>query len=240
MYRIAVCEDNKILLSQLSLLLSEILDAQERLSYEIESFSDTSALLSRLSDSPNAFNLLCLDIEMPPDNISGIDLAHRLRELRNHVSIIFLTGADEYLKEGYSVQPVHFLLKPITKKALSEAVCTDLQNNYFPKCLSVEIGKRTIVLDLERILYIECLNHMVYIHTDKEETLSFSLPLSRLIALLPSRFFCRCHKSFLVNMLWITDMQASKIILRNGKTLSIGRNYQKEVQKHFIHYLNHS
>ena len=79
-------------------------------------FASTGELSARLDREPEAFDLLLLDIQM--EGMTGMELAHALRERGNQVSILFLTGCADYALEGYGVHPVHFLLKPVEREAL--------------------------------------------------------------------------------------------------------------------------
>lgn len=236
MYKIAICDDDELTLTHLYEMLSDILSEPGNPVFNIEKFSNTTELFACISRNPSAFHLLLLDIEMQ-EGISGMELAHQLRELKNRVSIIFITGSEEYLKEGYSVQPVHFLLKPVSRQTLSDALNMDLQNNYLPKSITLEVGKRFVNLDLEYLLYIESVNHTLFIHTETE-TITVTLPLNRLMELLPADSFCRCHKSYIVNMRHIADLQPSQITLKNGHALPIGRSYQRDAHTRFVRFLN--
>ena len=65
-----------------------------------------------------------------------MELARSIRQRRNHVDIIFVTGDESYALEGYGVQPLHFLLKPVGREALAEALHTALALGMKKKRLS--------------------------------------------------------------------------------------------------------
>lgn len=100
-----------------------------------------------------------------------MELARSLREKDNRVSIIFVTAYEDYLCEGYGVQPIHFLLKPVKREALASAIHTDLKLNYISKAVVVRIGNKLIHLSLSDIRYIESHNHSIVIHQGTEKSI---------------------------------------------------------------------
>ena len=108
-YKLAVCEDDEMIRKELCGLCGGILD-EEGVCYEITVFSSAAEVEAALYEKGEVYDLLLLDIVMP--GMSGMEFAQALRQRRNRTSIIFVTGNEEYLLEGYSVQPVQFLLKP--------------------------------------------------------------------------------------------------------------------------------
>lgn len=234
MYRVAICEDNSTIAKDLYGLCSHVL-SENGISFDIAVFSDPEALLCILEQDAAAFHVLLLDIKMKP--ISGLALAHCLREAGNRISIIFVTGHEEYLREGYDVQPVHFLLKPVTKEALQKALKTDLDLNYISKTVSLEYGNKRFSFDIDRILYLESQDHTLYVQAEND-VCSFRIPLSRIQEALPASRFCRCHNSFIVNLSWIREIMRTELSLKNGKILPVGRRYFHGLQTAFTRFLN--
>ena len=137
-YRIAVCDDDDIIRENLCSLCSDIL-TNDSVEYRLESFRSACELEKRLDTESCPFELLILDIQM--EGMTGMELARSLRDKGNRVSIIFVTACEDYLSEGYGVQPIHFLLKPVRREALASAIHTDLKLNYIPKTVVVQIGR---------------------------------------------------------------------------------------------------
>lgn len=234
MYKIAICDDEPELREHLKMLCQEIL-LKQNYNGTVTSFSNTLELFHELKNDPDAYDLLLLDICM--DGPSGMELAKKLRILGNRISIIFVTGSVEYLLEGYSVQPLQYLMKPVTSDALQKAIGTDLQLNHLPKTIVFEAGKKKYQLEFEDILYLESMNHELYIHLTKEK-ISIPMSLGNALSILPADSFCRCHKSYLVNLYWIRSVTHNSILLKNGAQLPLGRNYSNDVQSSFVRYLN--
>ena len=234
MYRAAIFEDDPTVSKDLHGLCRQIL-SESGISFDITVFSGPEALLRMLEKDPAAFHVLLLDIKMEP--MSGLELARRLREAGNRVSIIFATGYEEYLREGYDVQPVHFLLKPVTKAALQKAFDTDLKLNHISKTVSLEYGSRRFSFDADHILYLESQDHNLHVWLENDMR-SFRIPLHRMQEALPAGRFCRCHNSFIVNLSYIREITRTEVRLNNGKTLPIGRNYSRSLQNAFTRFLN--
>lgn len=125
MIRVAVCEDEEVLLNQLENWVRVILDRHSIQSH-IESYVNSSALLAR-----DAFDILLLDIEMKP--LSGMELAKKLRVRGDESKLIFITAYPQYAVEAYDVQAFHYLVKPVDIERLEKVllqVCSSLQKEH--------------------------------------------------------------------------------------------------------------
>ncbi|MDO4397733.1 MAG: LytTR family DNA-binding domain-containing protein [Oscillospiraceae bacterium] len=233
-YRVAICDDERTVGEEVGSLCRDIL-SEAKVEHEISLFSSAEELEKKLNEENCPFELLILDIQM--NGMTGIELARRLRQKGNRISVIFVTACGEYLPEGYDVQPIHFLLKPIKRDALERAVLTDLRLNHFPKAAVLHIGSKTLNLTVSEILYIESLNHSVIIHR-KSGSDSYYASLSEVEKALPSGIFSRCHKSYLVNLEYVQEIERTELTLQNGSKLPVGRAYYKDFSKQFIRFIN--
>ena len=233
-YRLAVCEDDDTIREELSSLCQDIL-TQDSIEHEITAFSSADELEKRLLTENTPFDLLLLDIQM--EGMTGMELAQSLRRRGDRVSILFISGCEDYLPEGYGVQPIHFLLKPVSREALADALRTDWRLNHRPKTAALRIGGKTVSLPLAEIRYIESYNHNIVIHQASGDR-SYLLSLSEAEKQLPPGQFCRCHNSFIVNLFHIRRVSSRTIYLTDGRNLSIGRRYMEQFQDQFVRYLN--
>lgn len=233
-YRIAVCDDDDIIRENLCSLCSDIL-TNDSVEYRLESFRSACELEKRLDTESCPFDLLILDIQM--EGMTGMELARSLRDKGNRVSIIFVTACDDYLSEGYGVQPIHFLLKPVRREALASAIHTDLKLNYIPKTVVVHIGNKLVHLSLSDIRYIESYNHSIVIHQSTDNS-TYYFSLSDFEKQLPMGQFARCHNSYLVNLDEVREIGRTELSLQSGETLPMGRTYYKAFQSAFVRYIN--
>lgn len=233
MYRVAVCEDEPDLREDLSGLCRDIL-AKIEVEHSITLFSSAEELQSALNRG-SRFDLMCLDILMPGQN--GMELARGIRQHDDRVSLLFITSSTDFLQEGYSVRPIQYLLKPVEMEKLEAALPTDLLLHHQPRTISLQAGGKTVVFWLRDILYIEGRDHGTYVVTEQDEHF-FRLSLQEVEKQLPAEEFCRCHRSFVVNLPQIRDVSSHEILLGGDKRLPIGRGSQNQFRQQFNAYLN--
>ena len=229
----AICEDDERIYDTLCEDCREIL-TKLRIEHEAVSFFSAEALEDAILSGAR-FDMLLLDVALPGK--SGMAMAKELRQRDDRVSIIFTTGMDEYLQEGYSVQPIQFLLKPVSRDALADALRTDLKLNHSQNTVILRIGARTVVLSTGDIRCAESQNHNVLIYLSDGKR-SFPATLSEVERLLPPSGLCRCHNSFIVNMEHICEFVRTEITLTGGERIPVSRKYYTDAQSAFIRYLN--
>lgn len=235
-YRIAVCDDDDIILDNLCSLCNDIL-TDDGIEYSLEPFRSAGELEKKLNTESCPFDLLILDIQM--DGMTGMELARSLREKGNRVSIIFVTACEDYLGEGYGVQPIHFLIKPVRREALASAIHTDLKLNYIPKTVVVHIGNKLVHLSLSDVRYVESCNHSIIIHQSTGNS-TYYFSLSDFEKQLPTGQFVRCHNSYLVNLNEVREIGRTELLLQSGEIVPIGRTYYRAFQSAFVRYINQS
>lgn len=234
LYRLAICEDENPIRTELHSLCDEIL-TRDGIEHSITDFASAQELENLLRMDDNLFDLLLLDIQM--EGMTGMDLARALRKREDRVSIIFVTGCEDYLRQGYSVQPIHFLLKPIAPEALANALRMDWKINHRTKNAVLRIGNKTVSLPIAQIRYVESYNHNIIVHqTEGDRT--YLLSLTEFEKQMPRNQFCRCHNSYLVNMAYVEEISRTELSLRGGIQLPVGRTCYKNLQSTFIHFLN--
>ncbi len=234
-YRIAVCEDEAPIREQLSGLCCSIL-SEWGVEGAVTCFASADDLREALEPGPDAFDLFLLDIRM--EGTSGLDLARWLYRQGVRERVIFVTGAAEYAVEGYRTHPLHYLLKPVERPALAEALWLGWERHR-PRTVLFRQDGRDVALPTEEILYLEGRNHGVEIHL-AGETQSFPISLAEAEALLPAGFFSRCHKSFLVNLAAVEDIGGGELLLRGGERLPVSRAFYRSFQSDLVRYVNRS
>ena len=185
--------------------------------------------------SNNKVDLVFLDINMP--EISGIAFA---KSINKDIKIIFTTAYRDYAVEGFDLQAVDYLLKPIAFERLLKAV-----NHYFevtsttPEAkvkttntndfIFVRSNRRMLKVDFDSISYIESYSDYIKIHTS-EKTIITRETISAIEAKLPKHQFLRIHRSYIVRLSKIQSFTNEDITV-NRKALPISRSYKKEVLK---------
>ena len=202
---------------------------------------DNIEVLASCSSAVEAFNivstskvdLIFLDINMP--DISGISFA---KSINKNSKIIFTTAYREYAIDGFELQAVDYLLKPISFERLLRAV-----NLFFEVYVNSEISiqneetltdftfvrsdRKMIKIDFKDVIYIESLSDYVRFHL-KDKTITSRDTISAIEAKLPKSNFIRIHRSYIVAMSQISSFTNEQITIKN-KALPISRSYKKEV-----------
>ena len=233
MYRIAVCEDESAILTANARLAE---DALRELGIEgtVSAYSGGEALLAEFERDSRAFDLLLLDILM--DGMNGMELAKTLRRRGMNAAIAFVTSSAEFLREGYQVQPVNYLFKPVRYGDVTEVIRTARRNGAAQTAV-FRSGQTSVVLELSQLMWIEVYGHELHVHlTDGERVVSGSLASA--MQVLPAGLFARCHNSYLVNLSYVAELSRTGVLLRGGVRLPVSRSYYEKIQTALINYLS--
>lgn len=196
---------------------------------------DAMKAMEKLRDAK--VDLMFMDIQMP--QITGLEF---LKILKNRPKVIITTAYREYAIEGFELDVVDFLLKPITFERFLKSV-----NKYYQQVeeenptappvngnsndeepfIYVKENKRVIKLNLSEILYIEGLSEYVQIYTDKKKIIT-KTSMTNLEEKLPDDGFLRIHKSYIVSTSRIEAFTPHSVEVP-GKELPIGRSYKNAV-----------
>ena len=221
----------------------EVLDNYLRNFNEIE-------IVARCQDAIQAFqvlqqqkvDLMFLDVKMP--GLTGTEL---LRSLKTPPKVVFTTAYQDYAVEGFDLNAVDYLLKPIPFERFLRAmdkVFTGLNVTNQP----VSIAQKTAVSNQDVFLYLKVDRKMVKVNVNdifwveslrdyikvvlKDKVLITKQKISLLEELLPEDSFIRVHRSFIVAVDKVESYHAHKIEIA-GKELPIGRNFRNDCQRRF-------
>jgi two-component system LytT family response regulator len=165
----------------------------------------------------NKVDLLFADINMP--DISGIDL---VRSLENKPMVVFTTAYKNFAFEGFELEAIDYLLKPIDIKRFSKAV--EKAEEYFQyknaakpdeiaESLFVYSEYRMVKINLADIEYIESMEDYIKIHIHNAKTILTLMPLKKVMEKLPADKFQRIHRSYIVPVGKIKSIHNRKVQL---------------------------
>lgn len=229
--KVAICEDEQSEIEYMSSAVSTWAKSNSH-RCEIAAFSSAEAFLFENGEN-NYFDILLLDIEMP--GRSGLELAKQLRREGNRSEIIFITSHFEFYGEGYEVDALHYLIKPIDQDKLSD-VLTKAAERLAAAPLSIILNceGETVRLYERDILYVEASLHYALIRTREREYRikeNFSAFVERL-----SEDFYRTHRSYLVSLKAITRISRSSVLLEGGFEIPLSRGKYDDINRAFIEH----
>ncbi len=231
---IAVCEDhrNEALWMKKQI---EYWGQQEKLKTHITLYENAEQFWFSYGCDKN-FDALILDIEMPGEN--GISLAKKLREKGDLIPVIFVTGTDEYIAEGYDVQAVHYLLKPVNKDKLNQCLhrIYEKQKEQEPFLL-LNTDRGTVKLLEKDILKIESFSRFCIYTTLKGEYQAV-ISLKDAFNSLQKETFFYSHRGILVNLRHVETITHDQVLLTGGHTALVSRRQYNDLNKAFIAYYN--
>lgn len=184
-------------------------------------------------------DVIFLDIEMP--EISGINF---LRSLSHPPAVIITSAHREYALEGFELNVLDYLLKPIPFERFLKAIDkyykfalqkedkrdkTNIQLSTFDEFIYVKENKKNIKLYFDDIDYIEGMKDYIIINSTRGKIIS-KMTLSNLQEILPANKFLRIHKSFIVAISKLTAISGSSVEI-GKKELTIGRTYKERVYR---------
>lgn len=209
---------------------------------------DTVEVIASCSNAMEAFNcinnhdidLVFLDINMP--EITGISFA---KSINKNIKIIFTTAYREYAVEGFELQAVDYLLKPISFERLLKAINLYVNVHHqsqketittieAPQFLFVRADRKMIKIDFDAILYVESYSDYIKIHLT-DQTIVTRETISAIEAKLPTSNFIRIHRSFIISIKNISSFTNEHITI-NNKALPISRSYKASVLEYLEKY----
>lgn len=206
----------------------ETLIAKTEYLHLVKKFEDPQQAYTYLKTNP--MDLLFLDIEMP--GLSGLEL---IELLDSRAQVVLVTAQEKYAIEAFKYNVIDYLLKPVTSyarflKSAEKAREIILKNHPVPKTdpedspLFVKVDSLLHNISLKSILWIEANGDYVKINTEKKMLMVLST-LKALEAKLPEHHFVRIHRSFIVNIKRIDNIDASNLQI-GSKVIPISTNFR--------------
>lgn len=189
-------------------------------------FTQSSSAIRYLKQHP--VDLLFLDINMP--DINGIEL---YKSLNQDVMVIFTTAFSEYAVQGFELNAIDYLLKPIKQKRFKQA-CLKVQDFYdFKKSkevrnnfIYVRSAYSLVKIPLSDILFFQTMDDYIKIHRVNAKPTLTLLSMKKLLQMLPEKKFIRIHRSFGVSIEKIEAVRAKTVIIKDHQ-LPVGVTYEK-------------
>jgi DNA-binding LytR/AlgR family response regulator len=237
MYRVLICDDDVVSLENMREKVEGVFSGLG-IRVKVHIYSDPQIISDQILSS---CDLVFLDIDLSNLHCNGLDVARRLRKLRNDTIIIFVTNFIEYAPEGYEVQAFRYILKRDFEYDLEPYIRQALvQLQSYKEKFKIQVNGEIIDILLEDILYFEVQQHNVTVYVLRDQmrnnlkTYCFYATLSEIEQRLEKHGFLRIHKSYLVNMRHLKKFQCREALLDNGMTLRVGEKSYAEKKKEYL------
>ncbi len=231
MIHVTIVEDQK----QESERLSEMIRAyaeEYHLDIHIAIYGDAELFLNTYSTSTD---IVFMDIELPGKN--GMDACRELRKKDRRVIIVFVTNMAQFAIEGYEVEALDFVVKPVKYASFRmkmDKVVEKVSSNRNDSFVCM-IDRKTVVLPAHEIQYIQVNDHSIDIHMENK-ILKSRGSLSSLEEELQRKNFIRCNNYCLVNLSAVIAVEKDDIILKNDR-IHMSRSRKKEFLSALANYL---
>ena len=220
MLRIAIVEDEEKMAKELQGYL-ERFGKEQQCEIQFTVFSDGMQIAEGYRP---VWDIILLDIEMPL--LDGMSAAERIRQIDKNVILIFITNMAQYAIQGYAVNALDYVLKPVNYfsfrmkllkawRVLQERPGTSIM---------ISTDREVRCLKASEIRYVEVADHRLVFHTGSGEYSTFGT-LQETENVLGTGF-ARCSKSFLINLRYVDGIQGNQVAL-GADLISISRSKRK-------------
>lgn len=232
MLNVAIVDDEAAERQKLQSYLQEV-TRQKGIAFCVDEFSSADAFLVQYRQG---YDLIFLDIEFPHGK-SGMDAAHALRRIDSAVVIIFVTNIAQMAVEGYEVDALDFIVKPVEPYAfqlkmtrvLSRVACSASDR------ITVRQDGEMYGLQVHLIRYLTVEGHYVVYHS-REGKFAEYLTLSAAEKKLNSPLFCRCDRGCLVNLRFVSAIKKNVCVV-DGQELVIARTQRAQFLQAYAEFL---
>ena len=182
------------------------------------------------------YDIVFMDIHMPIMN--GLECAKKLRVIDKNVVLIFITNLAQYAVNGYEVNALDFIVKPISYYNFSlktQRALKYLEDNHDVK-IKIKTLNGIAVLSIKEILYIEIFNHSLVFYTNDNNFIESNGQLLEIENELLSYDFFRCSRNYLVNLRYVRSINDNFVFI-GDKKLEISRRRKKSFIEALASYL---
>lgn len=231
MPRIAIVEDDDRCAAQLEGYVLQY-GQEHGLTMQVTRFRDGADLVEEYHP---LWDILLMDIEMPL--LDGMSTARRIRESDRDVLILFITTMGQYAIQGYEVDALDFVLKPVSYRRFATRMDKAFRvlNRNPERYLVLPNGERRERVSARDILYIEVQNHELRVVTTGQ-VYTMRAALQKVADELEGCHFARCSQSYLVNLQNVTGLGKDTVLLGEAE-LPVSRPKKKAFLKELSDYL---
>ncbi len=228
--RVAIVEDQ---LKDFELLQSYLhkYGKENGISIEMEHFSNG---LNFIEDYHPDFDIVFMDIEMP--HLGGLEAARRLRIIDEEVALIFVTNMLQYAINGYEVNAIDFIVKPVSYFNFQQKLTKARKHLHYSeeKKIVVHANERTQTISMKEIYYIDKDKNYLLFHTSKGVFRERGT-IGEMEQELADAGFSKCVSSCLVNLAHVSEIRKDTLVVQ-GEVIPISRRQKKDFMIDFARH----
>jgi DNA-binding LytR/AlgR family response regulator len=237
MITIFLCDDNIKSLEKYSDLI--VRTAQKnQIDIALSVFTNGESLLFHLSEDPDLPDIIYLDVVM--DGLNGIDTAKKLREFGSKAALIFLTTIEDYVFDAFDALPMQYLIKDETTEVRFEEVllrAVGMVSNASEEQFVCKAGASRKIIPLKDISYFEIWQGVITVYYGRKEEFKYWMTMEDLENELREKSFVRTHRSYIVNLRYISNFQRRSLMLKTGESIPVGVTFEDRVKAAFAKYI---
>ncbi|MGN1417844.1 MAG: LytR/AlgR family response regulator transcription factor [Acutalibacteraceae bacterium] len=232
--KIAVCEDEKNMAQKIAEYASDFMKSTV-FDFSIDIFLNGNDFRK----SKEIYDLLFLDCQLP--DTDGLTVARELRQQDIETAIIFVTAYDDYVYESFEVRPFRYILKPIEEEKIRKALIGFVSAYEKKRFISIPMARKNSVVNLQDIVYIESDGKYSIVRLINNSSFKSTKSIGDYQTEIGEdcHSFFRTHRSFLVNMKYITEINGNIISFINGERAEISRRNISDFNKKYMNYLKY-
>jgi len=232
MFEIFVCDDDINITEFLKFFIMKHFGDE----YKVVTMNRCQELIGMIEMNERVPDILIMDINLKDGN--GIETVKHLQKLHPKLKVIYLTGIINYATAIFETNPAYFLVKPINENNLSDAITKVSKEIEFDKSDSIVVKTNgsEIILYRREIMYVESQGRKLFLYMANGKKSEIYEKMDVIQEQLGASFI-RSHKSFLINMKYITERTNKEFYLSDGKVLPISKPNLKDAKIKFISYL---
>lgn len=183
------------------------------------------------------FDMVFLDIFLEPE-ISGMEVAHRIRKKNQNCKIVFTTISDSFAVESYQVRAFDYLLKPFQYERLKWTMERYAEESQaVARYIQIKTGRIQRKVLLSDIIYADYNNHYIQVHTEKEVLRSY-MPFGDLADMLKEfPQFLYCYRNCIINMDEVTVYDNGDFVMSNQERIPVYRKLRTDMKQAYADYI---
>lgn len=206
---------------------------------QITEFANAEQFLFH-NEEADSVDAVFMDIQMP--GISGVELARKLREKNRETAIVFTTGIDDYIAEGYELEAMHYLIKPVSEEKIY--LCLDKvveKKNSKEQYIVLNGNEDTFRVALSKIWWVSAMGHNSIMAIEDEAGNVSRVTVKNSMGylekeLLQSNIFEKSHRSYMVNLMHIRSISKTDVTMDNNEKVPLSRRMYQNVNESFIKF----